>query len=59
LSRYVPPDRLEATIPDGLAVSAVHLAPIHQPVSLLYLCAVLLHTTPEPKLYGRALHRLQ
>jgi ubiquinone biosynthesis protein Coq4 len=28
-------------------------------VSLLYLCAVLLHTMPEPELYGRALHRLQ
>jgi ubiquinone biosynthesis protein COQ4 len=42
-----------------VGVSAVYLAQIHQPVSLLYLCAVLLHTMPEPELYGRALHRLQ
>lgn len=42
-----------------MAVSSVYLAQIHQPVSLLYLCAVLLHTMPEPELYGRALHHLQ
>ena len=30
-------------------ISAVYLAQIHQPVSLLYLCAVLLHTMPEPE----------
>lgn len=42
-----------------VGISAVYLAQIHQPVSLLYLCAVLLHTMPEPELYGRALHRLQ
>jgi len=59
LSRYVPPDRLDDTSPDGLVVSEVYLAQIHQSVSLLYLCAVLLYTMPEPELYGRALHRLQ
>lgn len=46
-------------LPGEVGVSAVYLAQIHQPVSLLYLCAVLLHTMPEPELYGRALHRLQ
>ena len=46
-------------LPGEVGVSAVYLAQIHQPVSLLYLCAVLLHTMPEPALYGRALHRLQ
>ena len=46
-------------LPGEVGISAVYLAQIHQPVSLLYLCAVLLHTMPEPDLYGRALHRLQ
>jgi ubiquinone biosynthesis protein Coq4 len=46
-------------LPGEVGISAVYLAQIHQPVSLLYLCAVLLHTMPEPELYGRALHRLQ
>ncbi len=46
-------------LPGEVGLSAVYLAQIHQPVSLLYLCAVLLHTMPEPDLYGRALHRLQ
>jgi ubiquinone biosynthesis protein Coq4 len=46
-------------LPGEVGVSGVYLAQIHQPVSLLYLCAVLLHTMPEPELYGRALHRLQ
>ncbi len=46
-------------LPGEVGLSAVYLAQIHQPVSLLYLCAVLLHTMPEPELYGRALHRLQ
>ena len=46
-------------LPGEVGLSAVYLAQIHQPVSLLYLCAVLLHTMPEPALYGRALHRLQ
>jgi ubiquinone biosynthesis protein COQ4 len=46
-------------LPGEVGVSAVYLAQIHQPVSLLYLCAVLLHTMPEPDLYGHALHRLQ
>lgn len=46
-------------LPGEVGISAVYLAQIHQPVSLLYLCAVLLHTMPEPGLYGRALHRLQ
>jgi hypothetical protein len=41
-------------LPGEVGVSAVYLAQIHQPVSLLYLCAVLLHTMPEPELYGRA-----
>ena len=50
---------MDDTVSDGLAVSAVYLAQIHQPVSLLYLCAVLLHTMPEPELYGRTLNRLQ
>jgi ubiquinone biosynthesis protein COQ4 len=31
-------------LPGEVGVSAVYLAQIHQPVSLLYLCAVLLHT---------------
>lgn len=46
-------------LPGEVGISAVYLAQIHQPVSLLYLCAVLLHTMPDPDLYGRALHRLQ
>jgi ubiquinone biosynthesis protein COQ4 len=46
-------------LPGEVGISAVYLAQIHQPVSLLYLCAVLLHTMPEPELYGRALQRLQ
>ena len=46
-------------LPGEVGISAVYLAQIHQPVSLLYLCAVLLHTMPEAELYGRALHRLQ
>ena len=46
-------------LPGEVGLSAVYLAQIHQPVSLLYLCAVLLHTMPEAELYGRALHRLQ
>jgi ubiquinone biosynthesis protein Coq4 len=46
-------------LPGEVGISAVYLAQIHQPVSLLYLCAVLLHAMPEPELYGRALHRLQ
>ena len=46
-------------LPGEVGLSAVYLAQIHQPVSLLYLCAVLLHTMPDPQLYGRALHRLQ
>jgi hypothetical protein len=50
LSRYVPPDRLDDTVPDGIAVSAVYPAQIHHPVSQLHLCAVLLHTMPEPAL---------
>jgi ubiquinone biosynthesis protein Coq4 len=49
----------DTDLPGEVGVSAVYLAQIHQPVSLLYLCAVLLHTMPEPELYGRALHRLQ
>ena len=46
-------------LPGEVGLSAVYLAQIHQPVSLLYLCAVLLHTMPDAALYGRALHRLQ
>ena len=46
-------------LPGEVGHSAVYLAQIHQPVSLLYLCAVLLHTMSEPDLYGRVLHRLQ
>lgn len=47
-----------ADLAGELGVSAVYLAQIHRPVSLLYLCAVLLHTMPEAELHGRSLHRL-
>lgn len=46
-------------LPGEVGISAVYLAQIHQPVSLLYLCAVLLHTMPDRAVYGQALHRLQ
>ncbi|UFP93411.1 Coq4 family protein [Gloeobacter morelensis] len=42
-----------------VGLSAVYLAQIHHPVSLLYLCAVLLHTMVDPEEYGRALHQLK
>jgi ubiquinone biosynthesis protein COQ4 len=42
-----------------VGLSAVYLAQIHHPVSLLYLCAVLLHTMVDSPEYGRALHHLQ
>ena len=45
-------------LPGEVGISAVYLAQIHQPVSLLYLCAVLLHAMVDPVQYGRALHRL-
>jgi ubiquinone biosynthesis protein Coq4 len=46
-------------LPGEVGLSAVYLAQIHQPVSLLYLCAVLLHTMADPEEYGKALHRLK
>ena len=46
-------------LPGEVGVSAVYLAQIHHPVSLLYVSAVLLHTMAEPELYGQALHRLR
>ena len=46
-------------LPGEVGVSAVYLAQIHHPVSLLYASAVLLHTMPQPALYGQALHRLR
>lgn len=42
-----------------VGLSAVYLAQIHHPVSLLYLCAVLLHTMVDSAEYGRALHHLK
>jgi ubiquinone biosynthesis protein COQ4 len=46
-------------LPGEVGLSAVYLAQIYHPVSLLYLCAVLLHTMPAPEDYGKALQRLQ
>jgi len=44
-------------LPGEVGVSAVYLAQIHHPVSLLYVSAVLLHTMTDPEVYGKALHR--
>jgi ubiquinone biosynthesis protein COQ4 len=49
----------ETDLPGEVGLSGVYLAQIHQPVSLLYLCAVLLHTMVNPEEYGKALHRLR
>ena len=46
-------------LPSEVGLSAVYLTQIHHPVSLLYLCAVLLHTMTDPDTHGKALHRLQ
>ncbi len=46
-------------LPGEVGLSAVYLAQINHPVSLLYVSAVLLHTMAEPELYGSALHRLR
>ena len=46
-------------LPGEVGLSAVYLAQIHHPVSLLYVSAVLLHTMAEPELYGKALHRFR
>ena len=46
-------------LPGEVGLSAVYLAQIHQPVSLLYLCAVLLHAMVDADEYGKALHRLR
>lgn len=42
-----------------VGLSGVYLVQMHHPVSLLYMCAALLHTMPAPEQYGQALHRLQ
>ena len=49
----------DTDLPGEVGISAVYLAQIHHPVSLLYVSAVLLHTMAEPELYGRALHRFR
>jgi ubiquinone biosynthesis protein COQ4 len=46
-------------LPGEVGVSAVYLAQIHHPVSLLYVSAVLLHTMADPEVYGKALHRFR
>jgi ubiquinone biosynthesis protein Coq4 len=45
-------------LPGEVGLSAVYLAQIHQPVSLLYLAAVLLHAMAKSQEYKQALQTL-
>lgn len=49
----------DTDLPGEVGVSAVYLAQIHHPVSLLYVSAVLLHTMADAEVYGQALHRFR